>query len=211
MKFERARTNKQIQERKKEIVKACAKLYDESGFDGVHFKAISEITSFVRSTIYTYYKTKEEILLDLFLEDIKTWSSDINSMLESHETLSKEDYCREITNTYVNNTRMLQLFSILYSILEKNCSLEKLTEFKSEFKGLREPFITSLNKYFPNADHDSKQTFVYNSSCFVLGLYPTTNISEKQKNAMKNSGMGYHPIDFGDMCYKGLLTLASDL
>lgn len=211
MKFERARTIEQRQERKKEILKACAKLYDESGIDGVHFKAVSKITSFVRSTIYTYYKTKEEILLDLLLEDIKTWSWDVNSILESHETLSKEDYCHELTNTFVNNTRMLQLMSVLYSILEKNCSLEKLTAFKSELMSLRRPLIASINKYFPDADDDSKQTFLNNSSCFVSGLYPTTNISQKQKDAIKNSGIEYHPGDFGDMCYKGLLALASDL
>lgn len=211
MKFERARTIEQIEERKKEILKACGKLYDESGIDGVHFKAVSEITSFGRSTIYTYYKTKEEILLDLFLEDIKTWSSDVNSILESHETLSKEDYCHELTNTFVNNTRMLQLMSVLYSILEKNCSLEKLTAFKSELMNLRRPLITSIYKYFPDADDDSKQTFLYNSSCFVSGLYSTTNISQKQKDAIKNSGIEYHLSDFGDMCYKGLLALASDL
>lgn len=180
MKFERARTIEQIYERKKEILKACAKLYDESGIDGVHFKAVSEITSFVRSTIYTYYKTKD-------------------------------DYCHELTNTFVNNTRMLQLMSVLYSILEKNCSLEKLTEFKSELMGLRRPLITSIHKYFPDADDVSKQTFLYNSSCFVSGLYPTTNISQKQKDAIKNSGIEYHSADFGDMCYKGLLALASDL
>lgn len=211
MKFERARTNEQIQERKKEILKACAKLYDESGIDGVHFKAVSEITSFVRSTIYTYYKTKEEILLDLLLEDIKIWSSDVNSILESHETLSKEDYCHEITNTFVNNTRMLRLMSLLYSILERNCSLEKLTAFKSELMGLMEPLIASVYKYFPDADDDSKQTFFYNLSCFVSGLYPTTNLTKKQKQAIKNSGIEYPSLDFGDMCYKGVLALASAL
>ncbi|QUI25354.1 TetR family transcriptional regulator [Vallitalea pronyensis] len=211
MRFERARTNEQRQERKKEILKACATLYDESGIDGVHFKAVSEITSFVRSTIYTYYKTKEEILLDLLLEDIKTWSSDVHFIIETHDVLSKEHYCHELTNTFVNNTRMLQLMSILYSILEKNCSLEKLTAFKSELTGLMRPLITSIDKYFPDSDDDSKRTFFYTLYCFVSGLYPTTNITQKQKEAIKNSGIDFHPVDFGTMCYKGLYALASEL
>ncbi|WDV45189.1 TetR family transcriptional regulator [Clostridiaceae bacterium M8S5] len=209
MKFERARTNEQIQERKKEILKACAKLYDESGIDGVHFKAVSKITSFVRSTIYTYYKTKEEILLDLLLDDIRTWSLDVKTILEKHETLSREDYCHELTNTFLKNTRMLQLMSVLYSILEKNCSLEKLTEFKSKLMGLMEPLSSSISKYFPYADDDSKQVFFYNLSCFVSGLYPATNLTEKQKKAIKNSGIEYPILNFGDMCYNGLLALSS--
>ncbi|WP_105615462.1 TetR family transcriptional regulator [Vallitalea okinawensis] len=211
MKFERARTNEQIQERKKEILKACSKLYDESGIDGVHFKAVSEITTFVRSTIYTYYKTKEELLLDLLLEDVKTWSSDVSSILAKYEILSKEAYCRELTNTYVNNTRMLELLSLLYSTVEKNCSLEKLTAFKSELMALMEPLITSIYKYFPDADDESIQTFLYNSSCFVSGLYPSTNMSEKQKEAIKKSGIPYPSVKFSDMCYKGLLALTSTL
>lgn len=211
MRFERARTNEQIQERKKEILKACAELYDEEGIDGVHFKALSEKTSFVRSTIYTYYKTKEEVLLDLLLLDTKAWAENVNSIIKNNQSLSKEDYCRELASTFVNNIRMLKLMSILYSILEKNCSLEKLTEFKGEFMGLIKPLTDSVYKFFPESQDEAKQTFLYNSSCFVTGLYPTTNISEKQKKALINSGQEFHQLDFGHMCYKGLLALASAL
>jgi len=211
MTFKRARTDAQIEERRKEILAACAQLFDNGDIDDVHFKAIGEKTSFGRSTIYKYYTTKEEILLDLLLEDVKVWTKYVSAFTEKHETLSKEDFCLELTKTYVNNDRMLKLMSILYSIIEKNCSLEKLAEFKSNLTGFTDPLYLSIHKYFPEADEEAIQTFIYTSSNYILGLYPTTHISEKQKQAIILSGFDYKAMDFEDMCCKGFLLLSSEL
>lgn len=211
MEFKRARTDAQIEERRKEILIACAELFDNGNIDDIHFKAIGEKTSFARSSIYKYYTTKEEILLDLLLKDVMAWTDDIIRFTEKYETLTKEEFCRELTNTYVNNERLLKLMSILYSVLEKNCSFEKLTEFKRSLMGFREPLLQSIQKFFPTSDEESIQTFVYTSSSYILGLYPSTHLSEKQKQAIEHSGFEYEVIDFEEMCYKGFLLLASAL
>lgn len=211
MDFKRARTDAQIEERRKEILTACAELFDNGDIDDVHFKAIGERTSFGRSTIYKYYTTKEEILLDLLLEDVKVWIKDISTFTKKYETLSREEFCLELTKTYIKNDRLLKLMSILYSIIEKNCSLEKLAEFKRNLMGFREPLYLSIHKYFPDSDEEAIQTFIFSSSSYILGLYPTTHISEKQKQAIMLSGYDYKALDFEDMCYKGFLLLSSEL
>lgn len=211
MTFERARTKDQIEARKKEIIKACSRLYDQHDFEGVNIKAISEMTSFVRSTIYTYYKTKEEILLDLLLQNIREWSDDILMMVEDHDTMTKEKYCQSLTAIFGLNSRMLKLTSILYSVIEKNCSVNHLTHFKNEFYDLMLPFYDSLEKYFPNSTHEARENFVYEASAYVSGLYPMTVITEKQKQAMDLSRFQYKTLNFEKMCYKGLMTLTEQL
>jgi len=211
MEFKRARTNQQIEERRKEILIACAELFDNGDIDDVHFKAIGEKTSFARSTIYKYYTTKEEILLDLLLIDVMDWACDVREFTEKYEELTKEEYCHEFTQSYVKNERLLRLMSILYSLLEKNCSLEKLTEFKKNLMGFTTPLYESIQKFFPTSNDEAIQTFMFTSSNYILGLYPSTHISDKQKKAMEQSGYEYPIMDFEEMCYKGFLILSSVL
>ncbi|PAB60161.1 TetR/AcrR family transcriptional regulator [Anaeromicrobium sediminis] len=211
MEFKRARTNAQIEERRKEILIACAEIFDKGDIDDVHFKAIGEKTSFARSTIYKYYTTKEEILLDLLLIDVMAWIEDVIEFTEKYEVLTKEEFCRQFTKSYVKNERLLRLMSILYSVLEKNCSLEKLTEFKRNLMGFMAPLYQSIQKFFPTSSDEAIQTFISTTSSYILGLYPSTHISEKQKEAIKQSGFEYEIMDFEEMCYKGFLLLSSVL
>ena len=64
MDFQRANTESQIEIRKNEIINACDVLYTTGDYESVTIQKIAEMTSIGRSSIYTYYKTKEEILLD---------------------------------------------------------------------------------------------------------------------------------------------------
>lgn len=209
MTFERARSKEQIKERKKEIIKACAILFDQSGYDGVHFKAIGEITSFTRSTIYNYYQSKEEILLDLLLEDMKKWDNDIKELMTAAESLSKEGYCQAITDIFLQNDRMMRLLSILFSSLEENSSLEKLADFKKDMSQLN-AYAKSVYHYFPDVSDEKKQLFIMTSTTLLLGLYPYSHLSEKQKKAIELSGSNFVPPDFKDLCYKGMFMLLSD-
>lgn len=211
MDFKRARTVEQIEDRRREIINVCAELFDGGDIDDVHFKAISERTSFGRSTIYKYYSTKEEILLDLLLLDVIGWIEDVNAFTDAHDALSKEDFCKVFTGAYVKNDRLLRLMSILYSIIEKNCSLEKLTEFKKSLVGFMEPIFLCVKKFFPNSSDEAIQTFISTSSSYILGLYPESHISDKQKKAFELSGFSFERPGFEEMCYRGFLILASVL
>ena len=53
------------EQRKDEIIEACARLYETKGFKEITIKDISAETSFSRPSIYNYFETREEIFLAL--------------------------------------------------------------------------------------------------------------------------------------------------
>lgn len=211
MKFERARTDQQIQTRKREIIAACSTLYDQYDFEGVNLKAIGEITSFSRSTIYNYYESKEEILLDLFLEDIRDWSVELSKVFENNKIYTKEMYCKILTTSFLRNKRLLRLMTLVYSNIEKVCSLQKLTEFKTELQHLQKPFFQNIHHYFPYSDIKAQKSFYTCSTALIMGLYPLTHPTKKQKDAMKAANYTGVEDTFEELCYNGLLTLANTL
>ena len=77
MDFLRARTKEQIDQRRFDIIQACETLFNEGGYDFVNLKAISEMTAISRSSIYTYYKTKDEIMLDILILKLNDWKNDL--------------------------------------------------------------------------------------------------------------------------------------
>jgi AcrR family transcriptional regulator len=211
MGFVRARTKEQISSRQEEIINACDVLFIRYGYEGVKFQSISEITSFKRPTIYIYYKTKDEVLLDLLKKEMQDWDKVMQKVIHATETMTKEQYCTFLAENVVSRDKMLRLLAILCTNIENQCGLEKLTEFKKEVRGVFITLRESLDKYFPQTDLSKKNFFMTSFFSYIHGLYPLAHLSKKQIDAMTLGGMEYIPFDFKETFYKAILILVADL
>ena len=63
--------------RKEEIVDACAQLYETVPYGKITIGMIGEKTSFTRTSIYNYFRTKEEIFLALLEREYAAWADDL--------------------------------------------------------------------------------------------------------------------------------------
>ena len=68
--------------RREEIVDACAQLYEEMPFKDVTILKIGEKTSFTRTSVYNYFRTKEEIFLALLEREYRTWTKELDALAE---------------------------------------------------------------------------------------------------------------------------------
>jgi AcrR family transcriptional regulator len=207
--FLRARTEEQVTSRQKEIVNACDALLGQYGYEGVNFNAISKMTSFKRPTIYLYYKTKDEALLDLLKREMLEWNVALKAELCTPEIMSKDRFCEIFTDTMIPHDKMLKLLSILNTNIEKQCSLEKITEFKRDVHCVFTTIGESLDKHFPHTADDKKSFFMAAFMANILGFYPLTHLAQKQIEAMKTIGI-YRPLDFKDAYYRMIMLLVSD-
>ncbi|MDO4536303.1 MAG: TetR family transcriptional regulator [Clostridium perfringens] len=211
MSFQRARTEEQILIRQNEIIKACDLIFTTKGYEEVNFKAISEITSFTRPTIYKYYETREEIFLDLLTTEYLNWKDELKNTFDNTESVTKEDYCRLLTNSLINHKKMLQLLSLHLVEIENNSRLERLVEFKKQVLTVGNVFSDSLNKYFPHGTEEDKFEFQMQFFTYIYGLYPYTHHSTKQIKAMELANIPFTELKFEDFCYNGLILLISKL
>jgi len=211
MNFQRARTEHQIASRQEEILQACYTLYKSKDFEEVNLKAIAEMTSISRPTIYNYYNAKEEILLDLLKKEYLNWYETLHHFFEIHDTLDKEEYCRFLADSISEREYFLKLLSVHYTSIEKNCSLEKLTQFKKDVHPLFLTLQASIKKYFPSASDEANDNFRFLFFAMIHGLYPLTHLTFNQLEAMHSAFPDYTVPDFKDKCYQGLLLLTANL
>ncbi len=204
MDFLRARTKEQIEQRQLDIMQACDTLFEEGGYENVTIKAISEMTTLKRSSIYTYYKTKDEILLDLLREELLQWQDEILACLPNKSTLSKTEFAQMFTEMLMKKDKMLQYYCILYSFLEVNCRVERIIDFKKSIMPILGVLIKLLQSYFPEYNLSKATLLVEEILAYVLGLYPATHLTDKQKDAITRSQTGYQAPDFATLCKHGI-------
>jgi len=210
--FQRTRTQEQFDVRREEILNACAEIYKLKSFDEVIFKDIAERTSLSRTTIYSYYKTKEEIFLDLIKREYLFIAKNLSCEFKKFNNLSCEDFCGILADAFMSSDIMLSLFAIQLTRLEAKCSVQQLANFKIEIEFIFDVLQNAVKKFFPNSTNLQRDNFIAEFFIFIQGVYPYTKPSAKQLEAINLASVKHCVIlDTREILYDGLLNLAHGL
>ena len=182
--MKRACSQEQMTLRKKEIVEAVSKMYDELDYQDITMKTISERISIARSSLYFYYQTKEEIMLDVLKTDYILFIDEITKAIEAKESLSSR-----LTHIFLSNLRLLEIISIHLSDIETHVSLEKLVTFKGDIKPHLDRLEESVEQSFPSVPESKRGIFFRSLLMLTHSLYPMIKPNPKQVQAMESVGM----------------------
>ena len=211
MEFKRARNDEQISNRQDEIINACYSLYLNGKYDDITFGKISEMTSISRPSIYNYYITREEILLDVLEREYFKWYDNFKNSFDENIRLNKKELSEILINSFNNCDIFLRLISIQYSIIEKNCSFEKLTQFKMNTQSIFKSLETVVGKTFSRSTNDARSTFVLMLFSTLGSFYEMCNPNETEIKAMKIATRDYKLPKFEDLLSKHIETLIETL
>ena len=201
------KTAEQIASRREEIVNACEKLYQTMSFKEITLKEIGEEVPFSRPTIYNTFQTKEEIFLALFEREYDRWNGDLASILEENEKLGKEEIAEKIARSLTDRVQLLKLLSMNNYDMEANSRTELLTDFKKAYGRSMELFCMILTKFCPEKSETDIQNIVYIFFPFMFGIYPYAEVTEKQRAAMREAGVGFVYRSVYEITYGCLIRL----
>ena len=205
MDWVRARSDEQIEQRINEIVNATARLYEEHSFEDITFAMIAKEADFTRSNLYRYFQTKEDIFLELIKHDITVWREDILENFAGGNP-SLHEVAVISVDLILKHKRMVKLFTILFTLLEPNSSLDALTAFKRKINeeiGMVAQFLSTVLQ-FPSVEAAAE--FLSTQSYLAIGAYPMMDLTPKQIEAMETIGMETSPE-----YYRGRLVYALEL
>ena len=192
MDWVRARSDEQIKQRINEIVDATARLYEENRFEDITFAMIAKEADFTRSNLYRYFQTKEDIFLELMKHDIALWRKDIFENF-ADGIPSLHEVAEASVVLILKHRRMVKLFTILFTLLEPNASLEALTAFKQKINeeiGMVAQFLSTV---LPFPSVETAAEFLTAQSSLAIGAYPMMELTSKQIEAMGVIGMETSP------------------
>ena len=199
-----------IAQRREEIINACEQLYKTMSFREITLKAIGNVTSFSRPTIYNYFETKEEIFLALFEREYDRWNEALLEIMGNNEELSKEELAAKIAGSLSERVQLLKLLSMNNYDMEANSRQELLTVFKQSYGRSMHLMCLLLEKFCPDMRVTDIQNFIYTFFPFMFGIYPYTAVTEKQKTAMKEAGINYMYQTVYELTYSCLIRLLGE-
>jgi AcrR family transcriptional regulator len=206
----RARSDEQIEQRINEIVDATARLYEENRFEDITFAMIAKEADFTRSNLYRYFQTKEDIFLELMQHDIALWRADIlENFADGNRSL--HEHAEFFVDLILKHKRMVKLFTILFTLLEPNSSLEALTAFKGKINeeiGMVAQFLSTI---LPFPSVEAAAEFLTAQSSLVIGGYPMMDLTPKQIEAMQIIGMETSPEYYRERLVRALELLLQGL
>ncbi len=194
-------TLEQIAQKREEIINACEQLYQTMSFREITLKEIGNITSFSRPTIYNYFETKEEIFLGLFQREYDRWNEDLTAILNRNEQLTKKELSEHIASSLAGRPQLLKLLSMNNYDMEANSRQELLNSFKQSYGRSMQLVFMAVQKFCPDMNVADIQNFIYIFFPFMFGIYPYTEVTEKQRVAMKDAGVNYlYQTAYGLIC-----------
>lgn len=195
-----------LEKRRDEILDACDELYRTSSFRDVTIKAISAYTSFSRPSIYNYFETIEEIFLGLLQREYDRWTEDLRKIL-NRESLSAEELASSIAHTLKPRRTLLRIQSMNLYEIEDNSRIERLTDFKRSLRNNTETMDEILKKFAPKMTPEDRTDFQYVFFPFLFGVFPYTEPTEKQCQAMDAAGIPHPKVSIYDLVYGCLVKL----
>lgn len=196
--------------RKEEIVNACEKLYKTMSFKEITMKEIGNVTSFTRTSIYNYFHTKEEIFLALLQREYELWAGELEEITNENEVLSVDELADKIAHSLENRMQLLKLVSMNHFDMEENSRDERLVEFKAAYGKAREGLRECVKKFCPDMTELDMQNFIYSFFPFMFGIYPYAVVTDRQKEAMEKSNIGYVYLSAYQIIYNCVRKLLGD-
>ena len=192
--------------RREEIINACEKLYQTMSFKEITLRDIADATSFTRTSIYNYFRTKEEIFLALLTREYNRWIDELSSILE-HEKMTREEFADSLAHSLENRAQLLKIMSMNHYDMEENSRPENLVEMKIAYGRSISSVRDCLKKFFLNMKAKQVDDFIYNFFPFMFGIYPYTFVTEKQRAAMEKAGVNYVFLTIYEITYNCVIGL----
>lgn len=134
--------------RKEEIITACAELYKTMSFKDITIKEIGNVTTFIRTSIYNYFQTKEEIFLALLQREYELWIHRLKQIQEEHERMTGTEFAETLAHSLEERKNLLKIMSMNHYDMEDNSRIERLIEFKVVYGQSLAEVRNCLDKFF---------------------------------------------------------------
>ena len=171
--FRRARSAEKKAARARDILAAAGRILDSQGIEAVTLGAIAGQAGMVKSGLYRYFESREEILLRLLIADLR-------QMVEAMESrfagpMPVEEVTALLSGAFSTHPRLCILISQLAPILERNISTATLRDIKARLIELAWRAASALGRALPDL-RQTQRLFVINTIfSLVAGLWPMTN------------------------------------
>lgn len=127
----RATTKSERAARRRQILTAAAALLEGWSVDDVNIDRIADLAGIAKGTVYLYFRTREELILEVFDWHHALWFEAVEMELgNSTQQLSPDDIGRILAATLTERPLLLRLFGRVGALLNGSIAPERLQRIR---------------------------------------------------------------------------------
>lgn len=196
--FQRARRPEQIEQRRLDILEAAAALFTDHDYAAVSLNAIAGRAGLAKSALYRYFGTKEEIFLQLYLEDLRDWIGAVEVALAPHAGCNDPGrVARALTRNLLRRPRLATLQALLSGVLEQNVQVEAIAAFKTAILEPTGRLLAAIARALPALTPGQLQSFLIYLHAISAGLWPMSHHGPAVEEVLSRPEIAAMRSDFG--------------
>ncbi len=214
--WQRARRPEEKAARREAILRAAESLLDDKGVDGTTLSEIARESGVSKASCYRYFESREAILLEVAVEEVREWAADVRERLEPLAgTRDLEGIARAYAAATSSRPRFCMLLSALSSVLEHNVRAESVLDFKRRFNGAAFETVAGVREAIPELSDLQVACFMRFLSTAIAGAWPmanpppvVANLMQREEFASVRSELEPSLFDYCRLVLRGLLAEA---
>ena len=197
--FVRARSDEQKEQRLSEIKQVTRDLFSELSYHEITLAAIAERLGWSRAALYKYVTSKEDIFLELTSDAMEAYQNDLLTVYPAGSTFSPtvlaEVWCEQV----VAHRDYFRYGDLLMTIIETNCTLERLAAFKARYYAGQDALSARFAENL-GCEPARMAQMLYAVYCHAVGIAGWCQESPRVAEAIELAGLERRTVDFrGEM------------
>jgi len=202
----KALSNAERRAKRREIVDAAARLFEHHPYPSITMAGIAREAGVAKGTLYLYFRTKEELFLQLLVDRLQRWFAEYAPLLQALSgPVHPRDLAALLAHAATTRPDLIRLIALLHAVLERNISVEQAREFKRQLLAFSTGFGAALERVFPMFQPGDGLHFCLYYYSIVVGLYQMSSPAPEVREALDVPELRPMLIDF-ESHLAGILT-----
>jgi len=195
--WQRAHSPEQKEQRKTAILTAAAALFQKRRLSEISIAEVAERAGLAKGSVYRYFRTKEEVFLELLRADLDVW---FDALLAELAAAGRKGRAPAVASSMVKSLRpyetMLRLLAALFSDIEPNLSLKAARSFKRWALERVGAAGVALEAALPGLPTRSGAQAILHLHALIAGLWPMSHPLGNMKKVLATPEMAPLRVEF---------------
>ncbi|MFD4641245.1 TetR/AcrR family transcriptional regulator [Lentzea sp. NPDC058436] len=214
MSFQRARTDEQRNERRRQILATAAAMLTEMPVAEVTLTALSRRVCLAKANVLRYFESREAVLLALLEAEIADWITELESAeIPGGPTWERGERLAELLATSLTRRPVLcDLISAQSTVLERNISAETALQHKRAVHGYLETLVRFTGRHLPELGDADAVTLMQTVMLTAVAAWPGSRPPQAVLDAYAaDPALAVMCVDFADVVRRTAEVTASGL
>jgi AcrR family transcriptional regulator len=167
----RATRTEEKEARRQQILAAAGELLQGWSYSDISMERIAERAGIAKGTLYLYFRTKEDLFLQVFEQRLGTWYAELEALArDGAGTVRIPAVARAISSTLTSKPALVRLHGLLHSTILANVDVETTTAFRHRHRRMMSSLVPALAERIESLDETGALRLLVRIEAVVAGL-----------------------------------------